>query len=420
MDWQAIAAGHDHTVGLKTDGTLWAWGRNYEGQLGDGTMVGHKAAPAQVGHESNWIQVSTGQSHTVAVKSNMSLWAWGKNNLGQLGDGTTVNKGSPVQIGTDTDWAEIAAGRGGNTAALKENGTLWIWGDNEFGQLGDGTTDDRTSPVEMGNGTDWDLVAIGRNHTLALKSNGTLWTWGDNYYGQLGIGLKTYTTSPVMVFVVGAVSFLLETPSNGQAFAGCSYYDLPTFSWYAAETFKSFEIQFSSDQGFASPVRVKCAGTLTEIQMKASTWKKIMSMPGGGGGAVYWKVIGIKADKTTATSEVRSIIIESSEAVGNPNISSASKSSLPSLSWENNCNKKFKAWFGNDGSFTKKKVLSFTVSNPWDSEGEFERQLTSSQWTSIRKLVSDASGSTIYWKVESWDGVNRRAVTDVVSFVLTD
>jgi hypothetical protein len=223
-----------------------------------------------------------------------------------------------------------------------------------------------------------------------------------------------------VVFAVGDVTILLDTPSNGQAFAGCSYYDLPTFSWLAVETFKSFEIQFSLDQGFASSVRVKCAGTFTEIQIKASTWKKIMSMPGGGEGAVYWKVIGIKADKTTETSEVRSIIIESSEAVGNPNISSASKSSIPSLSWENNCGKKFKAWFGSDSNFAKKKVFSFSVTNPMDNGGEFERQLTASQWTSIRKLVGDASGSTIYWKVESWDGMNRRAVTDVMGFVLAD
>jgi hypothetical protein len=167
-------------------------------------------------------------------------------------------------------------------------------------------------------------------------------------------------------------------------------------------------------------VKVKCAGTLTEIQIKASTWKKIMSMPGGGGGAVYWKVIGIKANKETEASDVRSIMMMASQPAGSPEISPTQKSSLPTLSWENNCGKKFKAWFGNDSSFTKKKVLSFTVSNPLDNEGELERQLTVSQWSSIRKLVGDASGSTIYWKVESWDGMNRHAVTDVMSFVLAD
>jgi len=519
-DWEAIAGGYDHTVGLKTNGTLWAWGRNYEGQLGDGTMVGSKAVPDQVGQESNWIQVSTGQSHTVALKSNMSLWAWGENDLGQLGDGTTVNKGSPiqigtdtdwaeisagynhtialrsngtlwgwgdnssgqlgdgttadkhipiqigtdtdwakisagyshtialrsnktlwawggnwagqlgdgtefsrpypVQIGTDTDWAEIAAGRGANAAALKKNGALWIWGDNEFGQLGDGTTDDRTSPVRMGKGTDWVFVAVGRNHTLALRSNGTLWTWGDNYYGQLGNGLKTYTSSPFIVFAVGDVTIFLDTPSNEQAFTACSYYSLPTFSWYAVETFRSFEIQFSLNQNFSSPVKVKCAGTLTEIQIKSSIWKKIMLLPGGSEGIVYWRVIGIRQDKTTMTSEARSIAIGAAHPVGSPEISPTQKSPLPTLSWENNCGKKFKAWFGSDSNFAKKKVLSFSVANPMNNGGEFERQLTVSQWTAIRKLVGDASGATIHWKVESWDGMNRRAVTDVMSFELAE
>jgi len=520
-DWQAIAAGFDHTVGLKTDGTLWAWGRNYEGQLGDGTMVGSKEVPAQVGQESDWIQVSSGQSHIVSLKSNMSLWAWGKNNLGQLGDGSTVNKGSPVQIdtvndwteisagynhtmalksdgtlwgwgenwagqlgdgttadkhtpiqigtendwdkisagesdtvaskkngtlwawgtnwagqlgdgtktqkvypdqvGNENDWAEIAAGRGGHTVALKKNGTLWIWGENEFGQLGDGTTDDRTLPVQMGKGTDWDLAAPGRNHTMGLKSNGTLWAWGDNYYGQLGNGLKAFRSSPVMVFTVGHVSIFLVSPSNEQAFTGCSYYSLPTFSWYAVETFKSFETQFSLDQSFSSiPVRVKVNGTVTEIQMKSSTMKKIISMPGAEGGAVYWRVVGTKANKETLTSDVRMISISGGQPVGSMEISPTQKSSLPMLSWENKCNKKFKVWFGNDSSFTKKSNLSFSLTNPMDNGGEFERQLTSSQWTGIRKLVGDASGSTIYWKVESWDGMNRYAQTDVMSFVLAD
>lgn len=260
-------------------------------------------------------------------------------------------------------------------------------------------------------------MAVGRDYTMALKSDGTLWGWGDNYYGQLGNGVKTYTSSPVMVFAVGDVSIFVATPSNEQAFTGCSYYDLPTFSWYAFETFKTFEIQFSSDQGFASLVKVKCAGTLTEIQMKASTWKKIMLLPGGGGGAVYWRVIGTKADKTTLTSDVRMIWIGSTQPVGSPEISPTQKSSLPTLSWENKCNKKFKVWFANDIQFSKKKSFSFNLKTLSET---FSKDLTSSQWNSIRKIVGDATGATIYWYVESWDGLRRYAKTDVMSFVLTD
>ncbi len=143
-----------------------------------------------------------------------------------------------------------------------------------------------------------------------------------------------------------------------------------------------------------------------------------MSMRGIEGGPVYWRVIGTKADKSTATSDVRSIWVGGAQAVGSPEISPTQKSSLPTLSWENKCNKKFKVWFGSDSSFTKKKSLSFNVSDP--TEVTFSKGLILGQWTAIRKLVGDVSGSTIYWKVESWDGMNRYVQTDVMSFVLTD
>jgi hypothetical protein len=152
--------------------------------------------------------------------------------------------------------------------------------------------------------------------------------------------------------------------------------------------------------------------------IKSSTWKKILLMPGASGGTVYWRAIGIKSDKSKEESEVRSIIIEPAQSGGSPDISSTSKSVLPTLLWENNCNKKFKVWFGNDSSFTKKKVLSFNVADP--AENTFATQLTSSQWTGIMKLVNNVIGSTIYWKVESWDGIKRYAQTEVMSFALTD
>jgi hypothetical protein len=146
--------------------------------------------------------------------------------------------------------------------------------------------------------------------------------------------------------------------------------------------------------------------------------KKIIFMRGVEGGPVYWRVIGTKGSKETETSDVRMIWVGGAQEVGSPEISPTQKSSLQTLSWENKCNKKFKVWFGSDGSFTKKKALSFNVADP--TEDNFTKQLTSSQWTGIRKLVGDVSGSTISWKVESWDGMNRHAETDVMSFVLTD
>jgi len=211
----------------------------------------------------------------------------------------------------------------------------------------------------------------------------------------------------------------LITPLNGQTFTSCSYYDPPTFKWSAEDGFKGFEVQLSTDQSFNSiPVKVKCKGTLTEIVMKSSKWKKTLLMPGVSGGTVYWRVVGTREDRTTEPSELRSLITEAVQSAGSPSMSSTSKNDLPALSWQTSCNKKFKVWFGNDNSFTKKKTLTFNVADP--TEDAFTRELTASQWRAVRKLVGDASGSTIYWKVESWDGLNRRAQTEVMNFVLTD
>jgi hypothetical protein len=128
-------------------------------------------------------------------------------------------------------------------------------------------------------------------------------------------------------------------------------------------------------------------------------------------------VVGTRANKTQATSNVFSILIEAAHEVENPQISPTSKGSLPTLSWINHCNMKFKVWFGNDSQFSKRKSLSFNLENLSQT---FTKALTSSQWSSIRKLVGDESGGTIFWYVESRDGLNRYTRTEPMSFVLTE
>ncbi|MFA6313442.1 MAG: hypothetical protein WCV99_12330 [Sterolibacterium sp.] len=185
--FSAVAAGYKHTLALKPDHTLWAWGSNAFGQLGDGTTT-DRNIPLSIG--SGFSSVAAGEQHTVALKSDGSLWAWGYNANGQLGDGTTTQRLSPQRIGTDSNFVSIAAGYQ-HTLALKNDGTLWAWGYNSSGQLGDGSSTRRTSPVQVGAG--FTSIAAGQSHSLALKADGTLWAWGSDGLGQLGNGTATTT-----------------------------------------------------------------------------------------------------------------------------------------------------------------------------------------------------------------------------------
>jgi hypothetical protein len=140
----------------------------------------------------------SGFYHTIALKKDGSLWAWGYNGFGALGDGTNTNRNVPVRVGTANDWAAISAGER-YTIALKNDGNLWVWGDNGYGQLGDGTNITRNAPVLVGTANDWSAISAGRYHVIALKKDGNLWAWGWNADGQLGDGTNTERNAPVRV-----------------------------------------------------------------------------------------------------------------------------------------------------------------------------------------------------------------------------
>ena len=193
----AISVGFYHTVALKSDGTVWAWGYNGCGQLGDGTTT-DRPTPVQVSGLIDVTSISAGGCHTLALKNDGTVWAWGLNYKGELGDGTKTDRLTPVQVSGLTGVTAISVGSA-HTLALKSDGTVWGWGDNEIGQLGDGTTTDRLTPVKVNGLTGVTAISAGAWHIVALKRDGTVWAWGKNGNGQLGDGTTTYMPTPVQV-----------------------------------------------------------------------------------------------------------------------------------------------------------------------------------------------------------------------------
>jgi alpha-tubulin suppressor-like RCC1 family protein len=169
-NWDIVEFGRGHTLSIKTNGTLWAWGNNDQGQLGLEDVT-TRSSPVQVGSDTDWVKCAAGSYHSLAIKSDGTLWAFGLGYQGQLGNGLNnyaSSRSSPVQIGSDTNWSEIKAGNR-HSIAIKTDGTLWAWGNNGRGQLGQGNTIARSSPVQIGSDTDWYTIDGGYNSTVALK-----------------------------------------------------------------------------------------------------------------------------------------------------------------------------------------------------------------------------------------------------------
>jgi alpha-tubulin suppressor-like RCC1 family protein len=201
-NWKQVSVGFQYGHAIKTDGTLWAWGSNADGGLGDGTTT-NRSSPVQISGNI-WKQVSSGRSITTAIKTDGTLWGWGHNYYGQIGDGTTTYRSSPVQItGGGTTW-KLVSTCWYHTAAIKTDGTLWSWGYGGQGAMGDNTTNDKSSPVQtVSAGTNWKQVAAGSGFTTAIKTDGTLWTWGANDYATLGDGTTVNKSSPIQTTAGG-------------------------------------------------------------------------------------------------------------------------------------------------------------------------------------------------------------------------
>jgi alpha-tubulin suppressor-like RCC1 family protein len=204
--WKTVSCGFRASCGIKSDGSLWTWGGgNNTGVLGlNNPSPSAISSPIQtVAYGYDWKSVEMGFGFVLAIKTNGSLWAWGDNTYGQLGDNTDVNKSSPVQIGSNLTWSQISCGEY-YASAIKTDGTLWAWGNNSYGQLGDDSIVSKSSPVQTkAAGTNWKQVYCGYQHTSAIKTDGTLWLWGRNSYGALGINSAAHRSSPVQTILAG-------------------------------------------------------------------------------------------------------------------------------------------------------------------------------------------------------------------------
>ena len=209
-NWKQVSAGgtdtYQNSAAIKTDGTLWCWGSNASGQIGDNTITSRSSPVQTIAFGTNWKQAACGALYMAAVKNDGTLWCWGVNSNGCLGDNTTLSKSSPVQTVTfASNWKQVSCGDNTvNTYATKTDGTLWCWGSNNSGQLGDNTVTDKSSPVQtVAYGTNWKQVYAGGNGCGAIKTDGTLWMWGLNNNGQIGDNTIANKSSPVQTINYG-------------------------------------------------------------------------------------------------------------------------------------------------------------------------------------------------------------------------
>ncbi len=263
-----ISSQSNHTMALKlADGSCWTWGLGTTGQLGEGTVAVNRSSPVSVVGAHSFDEVTCGGSHSVAVKSNNgTVWCWGLNGSGQLGDNSITNRSSPVSVVGAHSFAEISGGSRHTMAIKSNNGTCWGWGDGASGQIGDGTVNPRSSPVSVVGAHSFTEISAGNFHTLALKANdGSAWSWGSANAGQVGDNTATSRSSPVSV--VGAHSFDKIYAGNSVSF-GIKANDGSLWAWGSGA--QALLAQNTTLVNRSSPVSVVGSHSFTKVVSNGS------------------------------------------------------------------------------------------------------------------------------------------------------
>ena len=217
--WVQVSIGDGHSAAIDNSGRLWTWGKNYYGELGQGDAL-HRDVPTQVGVNTSWRSVSCGYGQNVtAIKTDGTLWVWGPNSNGYALPIASGARSSPVQsLAAGTNWVQsVIAPQGG--CAIKSDGTLWTWGSGRRGMLGDNTIIAKSSPIQtVAGGTNWKQCSGGGYNCAAIKTDGTLWIWGDNSAGQLGINDITHRSSPIQT-ITGGTNWKEVASRSGYTYA---------------------------------------------------------------------------------------------------------------------------------------------------------------------------------------------------------
>lgn len=269
--WEKASAGGYHTLAIRSDGTLWAWGSNEYGQLGDGTIE-NKLSPVQIGTDTDWASVSAGQYFSAALKENGHIFLWGINEFGQIGNGTYDNQLTPLQIGTDS-WTKVDATQG-SIMALRADGTIWAWGNNEDYQGGINATDPYlVVPTQIGTANDWSDISMGAFHAFAKKQNGSIYGWGASSC-ELGNDLDDEITTPQLIASSGsglqipsAYTHSMGLNANGKLLvAGFNSYGAlgipPTNQWICSFTQMGNADWIMIDAGILGSSGIKSDGSL--------------------------------------------------------------------------------------------------------------------------------------------------------------